>query len=46
VIYVLIEFRVSGRKKFYIGVVIKIGDTNGDIAVRFFRTISKKINEL
>jgi hypothetical protein len=42
--YVLVEFRISGRKKFYIGTVTKERDIDSDYEVKFFRTSSKKMN--
>jgi hypothetical protein len=42
--YVLVEFRISGGKNFYIGIVTKERDTDGDYEVSFFRTSSKKTN--
>jgi hypothetical protein len=41
---VLLEFRISGRKKFYIGIVTKERDTDGDYEVSFIKTSSKKMN--
>jgi hypothetical protein len=41
--YVLVEFRISGRK-IYMGMVTKERDSNNDCEVSFFRTSSKKIN--
>jgi hypothetical protein len=42
--YVLVEFRILGKKKFYTGIVTKERESDSYYEVSFFRTCLKKMN--